>query len=141
MGPHSPKEAPEAKTLISIIPEIVRITSPEKILLISASFSHNIIENVFVGNTIEEYMEGHYNLLILTDYKNKSLAARLELMMLAWLSGHRNLQLHLMDIYEFNKKVVEGDEYSISILSKAFICYDKEKIPLEYPGRDYFARA
>jgi hypothetical protein len=125
--------------LAHIVPEIVRMTDPEKILLLSASFSTQITENIFIRKPVEELTAAQFSLLVLTGYKDKTILSRLELMMLGWLSGHPNLQLQLVDIYEFNKRITEGEEYSLSILSNAFICYDSERIALVCP--EYFARA
>jgi hypothetical protein len=130
---------PQAKKLSDIVPEIVRMTDPEKIILLSASFSTRITENIFIRKPSEELIAAQYNLLVLTGYRDNTILSRMELMMLGWLSCHPNLQLQLVDIHEFNKRITEGEEYSISILSNAFICYDRERIELTIP--EYFARA
>lgn len=121
------------KNLDGIIQEIVRVADPEKILLISARYDYQLTENIFVKNPVQTTQSCHYNLLVLTEEKEKKSLIRQELILTSYQNAQKNLQLHIMNIHEFNKQVETGDEYLGFILLNAMLWYDKGRIPLSDP--------
>jgi hypothetical protein len=119
--------------LASIIHDIVRIADPEKIFLLSASFDYQLTENIFVKNPVQVFRGSHYNLLVLSEGKQKKSLVELEIMIHTKLSDQGNLQIQLRDIHEFNEKLEAGDEYAGFILLNAMLCYNKGRFPLADP--------
>ena len=119
--------------LSAIIREIVRIADPEKILLLSASYDYQLTENIFIKNPVEVYKGGQYDLLVLTDGREKKSLAEQEIKIYARLKDYRNLGLHLMSVHEFNEHVEAGEEFENFILLNAMLSYDRERIQLASP--------
>jgi hypothetical protein len=119
--------------LRSIIRELVLVFDPEKILLLSVSYDYFLTENIYLMDTVQELKSSHYNLLILSDEKERKSPAKEEIIGYNLLKKRRNLQLQVMDIIEFNDDLISGKEYANHILLNAMLWYDKEKVPLAYP--------
>lgn len=139
--PSTIKEINQTEGLSTLIREIVRIADPEKILLLSACYDYHLKESIFIKNPVQEYKSSHYDLLILSDIRNKKLLAKKDMMTMARLFDCRNLQFNLMDIHEFNKKVEAGDEFENFILLNAMLCYDKGGILLSDPKQPEKSKA
>lgn len=121
--------------LRSIIHEIVLISDPEKILLLSATYDHLITENIYMKNTVQELRGNQYNLLILSNDKEKKSRAKHKVLLYGLSKYRSNLQLQFMDIKEFNDDLISGREYANHILLNAMIWYDKGEISFEYPNQ------
>jgi hypothetical protein len=119
--------------LDAIVQEIVRLAGPEKILLISAGYDYKLTENIFMKNPVQTFQNCHYHLLVLSEEKEKKSLIMQELTLTGYQDDRQNLQLHVMDIHEFNKQVEAGDEYLGFILLNAMLWYDKGRIPLSDP--------
>ena len=119
--------------LRSIIRELVLVFDPEKILLLSVSYDYFLTENIYLMDTVQELKSSHYNLLILSDEKERKSPAKEEIIGYNLLKKRRNLQLQVMDIIEFNDDLISGKEYANHILLNAMLWYDKEKVPLAFP--------
>ena len=119
--------------LNSIIREIVLISDPEKILLLSATYDYLITENIYLKNTVQEFRGNHYNLLILSNDKEKKSLAKHKILLYCLSKDRRNLQLQVLDISEFNNDLMSGKEYANHIVSNAMIWYDKGEVPLAFP--------
>jgi hypothetical protein len=120
--------------LRTLIREIVRIGSPEKIFLLSASYDYQLTENIFIKAPEEEFRGSCYDLMILADGRKYTSLADLGIRMNSFLFRHGNPPVCLRDIHSFNQDLEAGDEYACYILLNALLCYDKESIPLAYPG-------
>jgi hypothetical protein len=116
-----------------IIQEIVRVSDPEKILLLSASYNFQLTENIFQKNPVQEFSNSHYDLLVLSGNSEKKSMAEREIMLISKLINFPDLQIHLMDIKEFNKGVESGDEFENYILLNAILSYYKGQIPFADP--------
>ncbi len=119
--------------LRSIIHEIVLISHPEKILLLSATYDYLVTENIYIKNTVQEVRGNQYHLLVLSDDKEKKSLVRQEILLYGLSRHRRNLQLQVMDIKEFNDDLISGKEYANHIILNAMIWYDKGSIPLTFP--------
>src|SRR5580704_988687 len=119
--------------LSSIIREIVLLSHPEKILLLSASYDYKITENIYSKNTVQEFRSNHYSLLILSNEKEKKSMVTQKTLLYSFLKDRRNLQLQVMDIKEFNDDLISGKEYASHILFNAMIWYDKGEVLLAFP--------
>ncbi len=120
--------------LISIIREIVYLSDPEKILLISASFEYLITESIYYKNAVQELTGKHYNLLVLSTVKEKKSLLENEIALNSRFKDRRNLQFQVMDIFRFNEDVKSGNEQANYILANAMLWYDKERVPLVFPN-------
>jgi hypothetical protein len=130
----SPPGGPsQTDSLQFIIREIVRIADPEKILLLSASYNYQLTETIFIKNPVQDFRESRYDILVLSDGRAKKSLAEQEIMIISRMIRFRNLQLHLMDIHEFNKGVEAGNEFENFILLNAMLSFDKGEIPLSDP--------
>jgi hypothetical protein len=116
--------------LYSIIREIVLISDPEKILLLSATYDYFLTENIYANNTVQELRGNHYSLLILSHDKEKKSLAEQEILLYSLLKNRKNLQLQVMDINEFNDDLIAGNEFANHILLNAMLWYDKGEVPL-----------
>src|SRR5277367_2132880 len=96
--------------LYSIIREIVLISDPEKILLLSATYDYLVTENLYMNKTVRELRCSQYNLLILTDVKEKKTLVKQEILLYRFSMNRRNLQLQVIDIKEFNNDLNSGKE-------------------------------
>ncbi len=123
--------------LKEIIREIVFLSDPEKIFLISASFEYLISDSIYVKNAVRELKGKHYNLLILFSAKEKKSIFENELLLYNRLKQGENLQFQVMDINSFNDDIKSGDERANHILANAMIWYDKEQVPLECPNERF----
>ncbi len=119
--------------LRSIIREIVLISDPEKILLLSATYDYLITENIYMKNSVQELRGNQYNLLILSNDKEKKILSKHKILLNCLSKDRRNLQLQVMDIKEFNDDLISGKEYANHILLNAMIWYDKGDVPLAFP--------
>ncbi|HXB29845.1 MAG TPA: hypothetical protein VNW49_08505 [Puia sp.] len=119
--------------LRSIIREIVLISDPEKILLLSATYDYLITENIYIKNLVQELRGNQYNLLILSNDKEKKILSKHKILLYCLSKDRRNLQLQVMDIKEFNDDLISGKEYANHILLNAMIWYDKGDVPLAFP--------
>jgi len=119
--------------LSSIIREIVLMSDPEKILLLSATYDYLITENIYMKNMVQEFRGNHYNLLILSNDKEKKSMAKHKILLYCLSKDRRNLHLQVMDINEFNDDLVSGKEFANHIVSNAMIWYDKGTVPLAFP--------
>lgn len=120
--------------LYSIIREILLISDPEKILLLSASYDYLITENLYMNYTVKELRGGQYNLLILTDVKEKKFLVKQKILLYRFSMNRSNLQLQVMDIKKFNDDLNSGKEYANQIMSNSMIWYDKGLVSFKYPG-------
>lgn len=126
-----------ATGLRSIIREIVHISDPEKILLLSASFESTLTESIYLKTAIQEETGRYYNLLVLWNTVQEKSPAKNEILLNSRFRDHRNLQIRVMDINKFNEDVKSGNEQANHILSNAMLWYDKEQIPLAYPNEGF----
>jgi hypothetical protein len=124
----------QGSSLHSVIRYIIRISNPEKILLLSASYTYLFTENIFQKKPLLQIQGNRYELMILSSVHDKTeltaLGQKLKQSMF-----HRKFLFTLMDIAEFNKKVEAGDEYLNHILLHAMMSYDNGRIPLAFPGQ------
>ena len=111
--------------LHSIISEIVLIADPEKILLLTASYTYQFTENIFVRNPLQQFSDGYYELLVLIQSDGKISLAEQEVGIRSKLLHFSNLLLHLRDIHEFYRRAGAGDEFENYILLNAMVSYDK----------------
>jgi hypothetical protein len=98
----------QSQSFPSIIQEIVRLSDPEKILLLSASCIYQLTENIFLKKPVGQFLGNQYDLLILSDVQEKSVLAKLEIDLMQKLCDHKNFRFVIMDMTEFNKKVEAG---------------------------------
>jgi hypothetical protein len=119
--------------LHSIIREIVLISDPEKILLLSATYDYLVTENIYMKHTVQELRGNQYNLLILSNDKEKKSLTKHKIFLYGLSKDRRNLQLQVIDIKEFNDDLVSGKEYANHVLLSAMIWYDKGEVPLAFP--------
>jgi hypothetical protein len=61
------REPVQNNSLVFILQEIVQMTDPEKIFLLSASYNYQITENIFIKNPVKEFSNSRYELLLLSD--------------------------------------------------------------------------
>ncbi len=119
--------------LSSIVSEIVLISDPEKILLLSATYDYLVTENIYMKHTVRELRGSQYNLLILSNDKEKKSLTKHKILLYGLSKDRRNLQLQVVDIKEFNDDLISGNEYANHVLSNAMIWYDKGEVPLAFP--------
>ena len=123
----------QSPSLSSIIQKIIRLTDPEKILLLSPAADYRLTENLFKVNPAGELVSGPYHLLALcVSRDNNSIAAE----QAKWISRTdepANFLLNLMDIHAFNRLVLKGDIYATRILWNAMLWYDRGNIQLADP--------
>jgi hypothetical protein len=127
----------KSQGLSSIIREIVYVSDPEKILLLSASFEYLITESIYYKNAVQELTSKHYNLLILSNEKEKKSLVKNEMALNSRFKDRRNLQFLIMDIFKFNEDLKSGNEQANYILSNAMLWYDKEQVPLAFPNEGF----
>jgi hypothetical protein len=127
----------KSQGLSSIIREIVYVSDPEKILLLSASFEYLITESIYYKNAVQELTNKHYNLLILSNEKEKKSLVKNEMALNSRFKDRRNLQFLIMDIFKFNEDLKSGNEQANYILSNAMLWYDKEQVPLAFPNEGF----
>jgi hypothetical protein len=127
----------KSQGLSSIIREIVYVSDPEKILLLSASFEYLISESIYHKNAVQELTSKHYNLLILSNEKEKKSLVNNEMALNSRFKDRRNLQFLIMDIFKFNEDLKSGNEQANYILSNAMLWYDKEQVPLAFPNEGF----
>ncbi|HTB23943.1 MAG TPA: hypothetical protein VK711_01175 [Puia sp.] len=120
--------------LRSIIKEIVFISDPEKIFLLSATYDYLVTENIYLNDTVQELRGNQYDLLILYNNEEKKSLTKHKLLLYGLTKHRRNLQLQIMHIKEFNDDLTSGKEYASHILSNAMIWYDKGIVPLAFPA-------
>ncbi len=118
--------------LSSIINEIVLIADPEKILLLSATYDYLVTENIYMKHTVQELRGSQYNLLILSNDKEKKSLTKHKILLYGLSKDRRNLQLQVVDIKEFNNDLISGKEYANHVLSNAMVWYDKGEVPLAF---------
>jgi hypothetical protein len=123
----------QSSGLRSIIRELVLVFDPEKILLLSVSYDYFLTENIYLKETLQDLKSSHYNLLMLSDEKERKSPAKEEIIGYCLLRKQNNLQLQVMDINEFNDDLNSGKEYANHILLNAMIWYDKGEVPLAFP--------
>jgi hypothetical protein len=123
----------QGSNLRSIINEIVLISDPEKILLLSATYDYLVTENIYMKHTMQELRGSHYNLLILSNDKEKKSLTKHKILLYGLSRDLRNLQLQVMDIHEFNDDLISGKEYANHVVLNAMIWYDKGEVPLSFP--------
>jgi len=121
--------------LRSIIKEIVFISDPEKIFLLSATYDYLVTENIYLNDTVQELRGNQYDLLILYNNEEKKSLTKHKLLLYGLTKHRRNLQLQIMHIKEFNDDLTSGKEYASHILSNAMIWYDKGIVPLAFPAQ------
>lgn len=84
--------------------------------------------------TVKELRGGQYNLLILTDVKEKKFLMKQKILLYRFSMNRSNLQLQVMDIKKFNDDLNSGKEYANQIMSNSMIWYDKGLVSFKYPG-------
>lgn len=121
--------------LAKIIQEIIRITDPEAILLLSAIYEYRFTENIFKKGPLFESWGKGYELLVLMDRNKDKSWAEQETIIRSRLPHFHNLRLQQNSIQDFNTKVESGEEYENFILLNAMISYHKGQIRLAFPDR------
>jgi hypothetical protein len=121
------------ESLSAIIDEIVKIAHPEKIFLIGASYEYQLTENIFIKNPVENLTGRQYDLLIISDTRERISGIENETLFYTKFKHRAGLHIRLMDIHEFNKAVKAGNDFENFILLNAMLCYDKGKILMEDP--------
>ena len=126
----------QIQDLKSIIREIVLISDPEKIFLLSASFESVLKESIYLKTAIQAEAGRYYNLLVLSNTMQKKSQVKNEVLHSRF-KDRRNLQFQVMDIHKFNQDLKSGDEFANYVLANAMLWHDKEQVPLEYPNEGY----
>ncbi len=126
----------QIQDLKSIIREIVLISDPEKIFLMSASFECVLTESIYLKSTIQEETGRYYNLLLLSNAEQNKSQVNNEVALHNRFRD-RNLQFQVMDIHKFNQDLKSGDEFANFVIVNAMLWHDKEQVPLEYPNEGY----
>ncbi len=127
----------KCQDLNSIIREIVYLSDPEKILLLSASFEYLVTESIYSKNAVRELNSKYYNLLILFNAKEKKSLVKIELKLYYHFKDYKNLQFQIRDIYKFNEDIKSCDEQANHILANAMLWHDREQVPLECPNEGF----
>lgn len=126
----------QIQDLKSIIREIVLISDPEKIFLLSASFESVLKESIYLKTAIQADTSRYYNLLVLSNTMEKKSQVKNEVLHSRF-KDRRNLQFQVMDIHKFNQDLKSGDEFANFVIANAMLWHDKEQVPLEYPNEVY----
>ena len=118
-------ESTPGQGLYEMIPELVRIAEPEKILLLSASYQYNLTENIFIDRPEWECLSNQYQVVLLMNSSEKKSWADLEARIHTRMKGCNRISVQFLDLRVFNRQVEEGHHWSGFVQMNAMTLFDR----------------
>jgi HEPN domain-containing protein len=115
--------------------KIIRISSPEKVFLLSVSHQRKCVQTIFLENSFEYQTPASYEILVLTPESAKRSHYELQDIIESQISDSLSITAIVLPVRQFNDWLGCGHPFVLKVFTRALLCYDAGNSPLSDPGQ------